>query len=149
MPPPQRKWVIMSFRVKRLRPEATLPTKAYPSDAGYDLYASHNGMICGHCVGSIHTAIAVEIPPGYAMIIKGRSSLAFGGLTPFGGVIDSGYRGEVKVLLYNTFDSPFTYAKGDRIAQALIVPVADWAVEEVKELSASPRGGNGFGSSGV
>ena len=142
----------MTLRVRRLDPRARLPTRAYPGDAGLDLYALEDGVLAPGERASIGTGIAVEIPHGQAGLVLARSGLAARhgiALVNAPGLIDAGYRGEVRVLLLNTDRSaPFAVAVGDRIAQLVLVRVETPAVEEVEELALSDRGAGGFGSSG-
>ena len=142
----------MTLKVRRLAARATLPTRAYPGDAGLDLYALEEGVIAPGERASVRTGIAVEIPDGEAGLVLPRSGLAARhgiALVNAPGLIDSGYRGEIRVLLLNTDPSaPFEIGSGDRIAQLLLVKVQTPAVEEVEELAVSERGAGGFGSSG-
>jgi dUTP pyrophosphatase len=142
----------MSLRVRRLRPEAVLPSRAYADDAGLDLYACEAAELGPGQRASVGTGIAVEIPAGQAGLVLPRSGLAKErgiALVNAPGLIDSGYRGELRVLLLNTDRAaPFTVAPGDRIAQLVLVKVQTPEVVEVAELRASERGGGGFGSSG-
>jgi dUTP pyrophosphatase len=142
----------MTLQVARVAPGAVLPTRAYAGDGGLDLYASHAARI-GACErASIGTGIAVAIPPGHAGLVLPRSGLALRhgiALVNAPGLIDAGYRGEVRVLLLNTDrESAFEVAAGDRIAQLLVVAFESLAVEEVDSLDASERDARGFGSSG-
>ena len=142
----------MTLQVARVAPGAVLPTRAYAGDGGLDLYASHAARI-GACErASIGTGIAVAIPPGHAGLVLPRSGLALRhgiALVNAPGLIDAGYRGEVRVLLLNTYrESAFEVAAGDRIAQLLVVAFESLAVEEVDSLDASERDARGFGSSG-
>jgi dUTP pyrophosphatase len=140
------------FRVQRLDERAKLPTRAYPGDAGLDLYALDGARLVPGERKSVRTGIAVEIPDGQAGLVLPRSGLAAKhgiALVNAPGLIDSGYRGEVRVLLLNTDpDSSFAIEPGDRIAQLLLVRVELPDVIEVGELALSTRGEGGFGSSG-
>jgi dUTP diphosphatase len=142
----------MTLRVRRLDARARLPTRAYPGDAGLDLYALEPGRLGPGERASIRTGVAVEIPDGQAGLVLPRSGLAAKhgiALVNAPGLIDPGYRGEVRVLLLNTDPSaPFEIAPGDRIAQLVVVRVETPAVVEVDELALSERGAGGFGSSG-
>jgi dUTP pyrophosphatase len=137
----------------RLRDDAVLPTRAQSGDAGLDLTACETVTIGAGERAAIGIGIAVAIPDDHAGLVVPRSGLALRhGLsivnTP--GVIDTGYRGEVRVILLNTDrEHPFTVEQGMRIAQLLVVPVRPSQVVEVSELTETARGESGFGSSGV
>jgi dUTP pyrophosphatase len=141
----------LELRFKLLAEAARLPKVAHPGDAGLDLHAAEEAMI-GPSGGraSVGTGLAVEIPPGHAGLVLPRSGLAAKhgiALVNAPGLIDFGYRGEIRVLLLNTDPGePFEIAVGDRIAQLLIVPFVETEPIEA-ELSASERGEGGFGSS--
>lgn len=141
------------LRVVRLDPAATLPTWAYEHDAGLDLYALHDATLAPGGRASVGTGVAVEIPPGHAGLVLPRSGLAARhgiALVNAPGLIDAGYRGEIRVLLLNTDrEQSFSLAAGDRIAQLVLIAVVTPAVVEVQSLSDSERGTGGFGSSGV
>jgi dUTP pyrophosphatase len=142
----------MTLRVARVSAGAVLPTRAYEGDAGLDLYAAHAARIPAGERASIGTGIAVAIPPGHAGLVLPRSGLALRhgiALVNAPGLIDAGYRGELRVLLLNTDrDAAFEIAAGDRIAQLLVVAFAALAVSEVDALEGSERDARGFGSSG-
>lgn len=143
----------MNLRVRRLDGRAVLPTRAHEDDAGLDLYALDESVLAPGERASIATGIAVEIPAGHAGLVLPRSGLALRhgiALVNAPGLIDPGYRGELRVLLLNTDrTSEFRIAPGDRVAQLLVVSTAVAAVVEVDQLSDSPRGEWGFGSSGT
>jgi dUTP pyrophosphatase len=140
------------LRVHRLEPGAILPSRAHDGDAGLDLHALEGGKLDPGARRTVTTGLALEIPDGQAGLVLPRSGLAARhgiALVNAPGLIDSGYRGEVRVLLLNTDPrQTFTWSAGDRIAQLVLVDVALPAVVEVDELSESPRGIGGFGSSG-
>ena len=143
----------MTLRVRRLDERAALPTRAYPGDAGLDLRALERATLAPGARAGVRTGIAVEIPPGRAGLVLPRSGLAARhgiALVNAPGLIDSGYRGELVVLLLNTDrHAEFTIAPGDRIAQLVLVRIETPAVVEVDTLAASQRGAGGFGSSGA
>ena len=143
----------MSLRVRRLDPDAKLPSRAYSGDAGLDLHALDPVVLGPGERASVRTGLAVEIPPGQAGLVLPRSGLAARhgvALVNAPGLIDAGYRGEVKVLLLNTDRSePVLLEAGDRIAQLVLVKVETPVLIEVDELAPSDRGGGGFGSSGT
>jgi dUTP pyrophosphatase len=140
------------LRVRRLDPRAQLPTRAHPDDAGLDLYALHAATLPPGQRLTVATGVAIEIPCGQAGLVLPRSGLARRhGISVVNapGLIDSGYRGEVQVLLLNTDPTEaFAVAPGDRIAQLVLVRVETPSVSEVDVLTASERGAGGFGSSG-
>jgi dUTP diphosphatase len=140
------------LRVRRLDDRALLPTRAYPGDAGLDLYALEEAKLGPGERASIGTGIAIEIPDGQAGLVLPRSGLAARhgiALVNAPGLIDAGYRGEIRVLLLNTDrERPFAVARGERIAQLVLVRIETPEVVEVDELAVSERGGGGFGSSG-
>ena len=143
----------MNLRCVRLDERAVLPTRAHPGDAGLDLCALEPGVLEPGQRASVATGIAVEIPPGHAGLVLPRSGLAARhGISVVNapGLIDSGYRGEVRVLLLNTDGQQrFEIAAGARIAQLVVVSVALPEVMEVASLGDSDRGSGGFGSSGT
>lgn len=138
--------------VKRLRPDARLPVQAYPGDAGLDLAACERVELAPGERAVVGTGIAVAIPPGHAGLVVPRSGLAARhGLSKVNapGLIDEGYRGEVKVILLNTDrQAPFVVEPGMRIAQLVVVELPSIELLEVEELPASERGDGGLGSSG-
>ncbi len=142
----------MELALTKLNEAATLPTRAHDGDAGLDLYACEPAHVGPGERWSIGTGVAVEIPAGHAGLVLPRSGLAREhgiSLVNSPGLIDSGYRGEVRVLLLNTDPAEiFRVEPGDRIAQLLVVAVAPAEPVEVAELSDSARGEGGFGSSG-
>ena len=142
----------MELRVARVREGAMLPQRAHEGDAGLDLFAVAATRIAPGARASVPTGIAIEIPPDHAGLVLPRSGLAARhgiALVNAPGLIDSGYRGEVRVLLLNTDRrEPFTVGPGDRIAQLLVVPVASVEPVAVAELAGSTRGEEGFGSTG-
>ena len=142
----------MELRVARLTNAARVPSRAHPGDAGLDLHAAESVRIESGERASVGTGIALEIPDGHAGMVLPRSGLAARhgiALVNAPGLIDSGYRGEIRVLLLNTDrDHAFEIEPGDRIAQLVLAPVADAEPVEVTELAESARGGGGFGSSG-
>jgi dUTP diphosphatase len=142
---------VIEIAVRRLRPDSVVPSSAYEADAGLDLAACEEVTLGPGERAVVATGIAVEIPPGYAGFVQPRSGLAARhgiGVVNSPGLIDSGYRGELQVVLLNTDrEAPFTVEPGMRIAQLVVVPVPRVRVVEVEELAASERGTRGFGSS--
>jgi len=144
---------LVTVSIKRLDPELPLPVYAHPGDAGVDLYATEDRIIQPFERALIGTGIAVAIPEGHAGFVQPRSGLALDhGLsfvnTP--GLIDSRYRGEIKVIAINLDPSnPIQLSRGDRIAQLVIQPVEHVMLVESDGLDITERGERGFGSSGV
>lgn len=162
---------MLELKIKRLTETATIPTKAHPTDACFDLYADIHStdefipfvnnikvkdvpgiIIRSHETVKIHTGIATNIPHGYWGAIFARSGLASKqGLRPAQGVpvIDEPYTGEWLIPLHNDTDNDQIVHHGDRIAQFMLLPWYETAITEVDELEETDRGSNGFGSSGV
>lgn len=142
----------MKLPIARLTEEAVLPSRAHDGDAGLDLYACEAAHIGPGERWSVGTGIAVEIPEGHAGLVLPRSGLARDhgiALVNSPGLIDAGYRGEVRVLLLNTDPAEtFRIAPGERIAQLVIAPIGLADPVEVEALADSTRGDGGFGSSG-
>jgi dUTP pyrophosphatase len=136
---------------QRLREDAVLPERAYEGDAGLDLAACERVELQPGTRAVVGTGVAVAIPEGHAGFVQPRSGLAARhgiAVVNSPGLVDSGYRGELKVVLLNTDrDEPFVVEPGMRIAQLVVVPVATPRPVEVQELPGSERGEKGFGSS--
>jgi len=142
----------VELRFSRLKDGAAGPTRAHEGDAGLDLYASEAAHLGPGERWSVGTGVAVEVPEGHAGLVLPRSGLARDhGITLVNspGLIDAGYRGEVRVLLLNTDPAEiFRVVPGERIAQLVVAPIASADPVEVESLSDSARGDGGFGSSG-
>ena len=144
----------MHIQVKKLNPDAQLPTRGSAQAAGYDLYACiPDGAVAikPHATVKVGTGLAIAVPDGYFGAIFARSGLASKqGLRPANcvGVCDSDYRGEYIVMLHNDTDQPRTIENGDRIAQLVVMPYLSVSFTEVEELSETGRGDGGFGSTG-
>jgi dUTP pyrophosphatase len=138
--------------VQRLHPAAVLPTRTHASDAGFDLHAVEPATLGPGERAMVPTGIAIALPEGHAGLVLPRSGLAARhgiALVNAPGLIDEGYRGELRVLLLNTDRAePFAIAPGDRIAQLVLVRVSVVDAVEVEALDATERGDGGFGSSG-
>jgi len=142
----------ITFRIKRLSPNAKIPTRADPGSSGFDLYASEPAFISPGEKALIKTGLAMEVPYGYEVQIRPRSGLAAkNGITVLNtpGTVDASYRGEVQVVLFNTSPLLFTVEQGARIAQAVVMKLPDVEIQECSELSDTTRGAGGFGSSGT
>lgn len=142
---------MMTIKLKPMRNGYVLPIKKHTNDAGYDLAAPEDDMIGPFETKKINMGYAIQLDDGYWAAIVSRSGLAKNYITVANspGIIDSGYRGEIGVLLHNSDDVPFQIKKGDRIAQMIVHRVCEAEIQEVQELSNSDRGAGGFGSSGV
>jgi dUTP pyrophosphatase len=137
--------------VRRLDPELPVPQYAHPGDAGLDLFAADTTVLAPGERALMPCGVAVAIPEGHVGLVHPRSGLAVDhGLTLLNapGTIDSGYRGELKVLLINHGQEPVEVRHGQRIAQLLLMPVALVDVREVDRLDSTARGTGGFGSTG-
>jgi dUTP pyrophosphatase len=145
--------LVAELAFRRLREDAQVPNRAHAGDAGLDLTAVEPLELGPGERGAVPTGLAVAIPPGHAGLVVPRSGLARRhGITVTNapGLIDAGYRGEVRVLLLNTDRSePFAVAVGDRIAQLVIVDLPEVGFEESAVLAETARGTGGFGSSGT
>lgn len=143
----------MDLAVKRLRPEALLPRRAYSGDAAFDLHAAVEVVLGPQERAVVPTGIALGLPPGVAALTLPRSGLAArNGITVLNapGLIDPGYRGEIQIVLFNTdHGAAFAVQAGDRIAQLLVVGLLDVSLVEVDRLDDTARGARGFGSSGT
>ncbi len=141
----------MELPVRLLHPAAQLPRRAHPGDAGADLFAVEELVIPAGERRDVGTGIALAIPSGYAGFVQPRSGLAFKhGIMVVNspGLIDAGYRGELRVSLYNSGREPFTVAVGERIAQFVVQKVEEPEFLATAELPDTSRGEGGFGSSG-
>lgn len=136
------------FKVRKLSPEATLPTRENASDAGIDIYTNESYTLRPGERHTFSTGIAVEFSEGYVALFWDRSGLGSKGIHRLAGVIDSGYRGEWKVVLLNTTDQPYKIEKGDKIIQCVLQKFEPAQIEEVEILSETARAEAGFGSSG-
>lgn len=151
-PEPRLRSGAVELPVRLLSENARLPSRAHDGDAGLDLRAAEGTTIGPGKRASVGTGIAVEVPPGHAGLVLPRSGLAAKhgiSLVNAPGLIDSGYRGEIRVLLLNTdLQQPFEIEPGNRIAQLLVTPIAEVEAAEAAELAFSARGDGGFGSTG-
>lgn len=139
----------MLLKIKKLRADAKIPSYAHHGDAGFDLFAVEEAVIPRGERVLVGTGIALEIPDGFVGLIWDKSGLATAhGLKTLGGVIDAGYRGEIKVGIINLSAEDYTIGTGHKVAQMLIQKVERATIEEAPELSDAPRGEGGFGSTG-
>ena len=142
---------MIELAIRRLRADAVIPERAYAGDAGLDLAACERVELAPGARAVVGTGLAVAIPDGYAGFVQPRSGLAARhGITIVNtpGLVDSGYRGELRIILLNTDAAePFVVERGMRIAQLVVVPIPEFELLEVEELPESERGVRGFGSS--
>jgi dUTP pyrophosphatase len=144
---------VIRIEVQRLDPGLPLPSYAREGDAGLDLHAAETVTLAPGARAAVGTGIAVAIPPGYAGLVLPRSGLALRhglGLVNAPGLIDAGYRGEIRVLLVNhDREASVTLTRGDRIAQLVVQRVETVELLEVRSLPPTTRGDSGFGSTGA
>ena len=143
---------LVRIKALRLHPEAQLPRYAHVGafgDLAADLYAAEALLIAPGATVAVSTGIALEFPSTHGALVEDRSGLAMKGVTTLAGVIDPGYRGEIRVVVTNLGASAVDVNAGDRIAQLRIVQRIEAEFEEVTELAAAARGANGFGSTGA
>lgn len=138
----------MILKIKRLHPEAKLPSYAHPGDVGLDVYSVEDVTIEPGMHHRFFHGFAFEFPNGFAAIVKDKGSISNAGLHALGGVYDAGYRGEYNTHLVNLSDTSYHFEKGDKVAQIIIYPVEIATLKEVDELSDSARGEGRFGSTG-
>ena len=141
----------MTLKFKRIHPDAVLPAYAHPSDAGMDIRSVADMTVPARGRALVPTGLVVLLPPLYDAQVRPRPGLALKhGITVLNtpGTIDSGYRGEIGVILFNSSDVDFQVKKGDRVAQVVIAPVTQPVIEEAQEIDETDRGAGGFGSTG-
>ena len=137
----------MVIKIKKLCPNAKTPQYACKDDAGMDFYANENTIIAPNQRKLISTGISMAIPKGYVGLIWDKSGIASKfGLKTMAGVIDAGYRGEIKIVLHNLSTQDYEIKTGEKIAQMLIQPIEQKELKLVSELDESDRGNGGFGS---
>jgi dUTP pyrophosphatase len=134
--------------VRHLTAFAKTPTYANDSDAGADLYASETVTILANEYKAVSTSLSIEIPSGFVGIVKDKSGLSLKGITTLAGVIDAGFRGEIKVVLHNVSTNPVVFEQGQKIAQLLFIPVYTAQFMQTDTATQTQRNTGGFGSSG-
>jgi dUTP pyrophosphatase len=139
----------MQIKVKRIVPQAKLPSYGHPGDAGMDLYASVDHSLAPGGVFAVPTGIKMAIPAGFVGLVWDKSGISLKGIHRLAGVVDAGYRGEVQVVLINLSREPFEIKAGMKIAQMLIQAVQAVEIAEAEELDDTSRGEGGFGSTGL
>ena len=140
----------MIIKIQKIDSEAIIPNYANKDDAGLDFYSVEDVALKPMERKAIRTGVKMEIPEGYVGLVWDKSGLAVNnGIKTMAGVVDSGYRGEIKIVLINLSNQDFEIKKGQKIAQMLIQKIEHPEIEVVEELSGSVRGVNGFGSTGI
>lgn len=140
----------MKISVQKIDPSAKLPAYAYEGDAGMDLFSFENKILHPGDKIVVSTGIKIAIPAGFGGFVWDKSGIATKHhIKTMGGVIDSNYRGELKIALTNLGKESYNIKKGEKIAQLVIKPVAEAQIEETKEFNETERGEEGFGSSGL
>ena len=139
----------MELKVKRIHPQAKLPSYGHPGDAGLDLFSSEDHLLRPGEVRPVQTGIKVTIPRGYVGLIWDKSGISLKGVHKLAGVVDAGYRGEVQVVMVNLSREPYEIRAGMKIAQMLVQPIVEMSVVEAENLDDTSRGEGGFGSTGL
>ena len=137
------------LRVQRIGGNSRLPTYGHPGDAGLDLFSAENIELAVGQAVPVPTGIKIAVPEGFVGLVWDKSGISLKGVHRLAGVIDSGYRGEVKVVMVNLGHEPFRFSRGMKVAQLLIQPVVSVRVMETDDLDDTSRGENGFGSTGL
>jgi dUTP pyrophosphatase len=140
----------MKLKIKRISVEAKLPIFQHPGDAGMDLFAAEETVLSAGEVKAVPTGIKMAIPEGYVGLIWDKSGISLQGVHRLAGVVDAGYRGEVKVVMVNLGKETYVFKQGQKVAQMLIQPVHAVEIADVGEgdLDETARGEGGFGSTG-
>ena len=138
----------MEIKIKKLQPDAIIPSYAHPGDIGMDLYSREDYVIEPNTSHLFDIGIAMEFDEGYGAIVMDKGSVSKQGVHTMGGVFDAGYRGTYMIHLFNHGAKPFEVKKGQKIAQIVVLPVQIPTLTEVNELSDSARGEGAFGSTG-
>lgn len=142
----------MKIKIKKLNSDAILPSYAHKGDAGMDVYSCEDCMIYPRDRKAVSTGLSFEIPQGSEIQVRPKSGLVLNhGLTLLNapGTLDSGYRGELKIILFNTSKEVYEVKKGQKIAQIILARYEEAEIEETEELSVTERGEGGFGSTGL
>ena len=141
---------MITLKIKKIHPDAIIPSYAHQGDAGMDIYSCEDVIIEPKQRKTVSTGITTEFPEGHVALVWDKSGLAAkSGIKTMAGVIDCHYRGEWKIVLLNTTNESYEIKKGDKIAQVLIQSIIKPEIEVVEELSETKRGGGGFGSTGI
>lgn len=139
----------MEIKIKKITPEAKAPAYAHPGDAGMDLFSCADMSLAPGETKPVPTGIQMAIPQGYVGLVWDKSGISLKGVHRLAGVVDAGYRGEVRVVMVNLGTEPFEIKPGMKIAQMLIQPVEAPTIVESDTLDDTSRGAGGFGSTGL
>lgn len=140
----------MLIKFQKISDEAIMPHYAHQGDAGLDIFSAEETVVKAGERKNIKTGIKMELPEGFVGLVWDKSGLALkNGIKTMAGVIDSGYRGEIEIVLVNLSDQNFKIEKGQKIAQMLVQKIEQAEIEEAQELSETKRGDGGFGSTGL
>ena len=142
----------IKIKIKKINPEAIIPHYSHEGDAGMDVYSVEDSVIKFNERKSISTGLAFEVPRGFEIQVRPKSGLALNnGITILNtpGTLDSGYRGELKVIIFNTSNQSYQVKKGEKIAQIVLARYEEAEIEETNELSQTKRAEGGFGSTGL
>lgn len=141
---------MMELKIQKIHPDARLPSFAYEGDAGMDLFSCEDCELEAGEIRAVSTGLRIAVPEGYAGFIWDKSGLALAGLTTLAGVLDSGYRGELKVVVANLGKRPLHIKKREKIAQLIIKKIERPKIVEAElDFDSTERGEAGFGSSGL
>ncbi len=138
----------MELKIQRIHEDAKLPLYQHKGDAGLDIFSSVDCVLEAGEVKPVPTGIKIAVPNGYVGLVWDKSGISLRGVHRLAGVIDSGYRGEVRTVMVNLGNEAFIIEKGMKIAQLLVQPVTEVKVVETEELEKTSRGEEGFGSTG-
>jgi len=138
----------MKLKIKKLNKDAVIPNYAHPGDAGLDLYSLEDYTLAPSEQRTFFIGFALEFPFGYVALVKDKGGVAKAGVHTLGGVYDTGYRGEYNVTLINLSKDDYNIKKGNKIAQLVILPMAQGEMEITDQLSTTARGEGRFGSTG-
>jgi len=142
----------IKIKIKKINPEAIIPHYSHEGDAGMDVYSCEDNSINPNERKLISTGLSFEIPRGFEIQVRPKSGLALNsGITVLNtpGTLDSGYRGELKVILFNTSKNTYDVKKGEKIAQIVLARYEEAEIEEASELTQTTRAEGGFGSTGL
>jgi len=140
----------MLIKFQKILEGAIIPHYAHQGDAGMDIFSAEDAVIKSGEIKSVKTRVKMELPEGFVALVWDKSGLALkNGIKTMAGVIDSGYRGEIGIVLANLSGRDYKIEKGQKIAQMLVQKAERAEIEEVKNLNETPRGAGGFGSTGL